>query len=519
MKKYFLIGFIFISFVSCAQVKYYTLNRKYIPSTGGVSFLKNVRITPFSAASDSNYNAFHTCFKSGPDQMTLIYRMGKSEIVDGTLSYAHLYRGRTYEVNYHPNTDTWDTPIGIDSEANRDLSDVHCGGRMDNGQYVYFSSISPVAIAYLVEFPTGPWPSGHFVPFFRKAADSTLNWGARVELTGYDTSLRSGTPFGQLMAGSRPGEYYIGFCQFGYGSSETGKEIYVVKTTDYWNTWTYHLVYSCANCNFTETACNFLGNDKLWIFTRIEQGGYLTMWKSADSAHTWTAVTQDVRNNTGWNYLNVKIPSGSFMYNNQLYLMEHDRDSKFTSISKANDTSFFSSAVPVFNPMELYWHTDHGSGGNPSLGYPTCTYFDNGKFISIIAQENNHYDADLFYTMDDLTTDASLPVAPPTVAASFITSTTFRLDISGYTDAQLQNIRYFSIDVSTSPSFASFITANYNGNSSTVDHVGATMQNARMTALYISLNALTTATTYYIRIKAVNNNGSSSYTTINVTTS
>lgn len=482
-----------------------------------VSYLKNVRITPFSEAATAEYHAFGTAIKTGADRLTLLFRRGVSELVDGDPSYAHLYRGRTYQAHYTPSTDTWAAPVQIDEEIGRDLADHHGGYQMDNGEFIYFSSVSPVAIAYIDDGE--PWPAGNFSPFFRKAADESLAWGSRVTLTGYDTSFRSGTNFGMLQAGANPGEYYIGFNVFGYGS-ETARKLYCLKTTDYFATWNFIEIYS-GSLPFSEMSVAYLGGGRLFSFARIDNGGYLYLFKSSDSGATWTAIGQHVDNNLGWYTGAPKIPTAVFMHNGLLNIMYHDRDNFCTMISKDNDPDdFFGMAIPVFNPPEIYWYNWNGEfSGNPSLGYPIVCHAGSDRFLVAIAKEVNTQDADLYYTMDDFLTDPDgVPAAPPTIADSFITATTFRLDINGYTDAQKQNIRYFQIDVSTDAGFGSFITASYNGTSVGTDHTSVTMQNVRMAAFWIGMAALTTGTTYYIRIRAVNNAGASSYTTKTVTT-
>lgn len=482
-----------------------------------VAVSKNIRTVPFSATASNEYHAFGSGFQINSSTAAYIFRRGISETVGGSPTYAHLYRGRTAIGYYSPGPDSWTALTEIDSEAGRDLSDVHCAGMLDSGEAIYFSSISPVAIAYLDAGE--PYPAGNFVPFFRKGTVSgnSITWGSRQTLTGYDTDIRSGTVFGELQKGDNPGEFYVCMCQFGYGASETARKLWCIKTTDYFETWSYNLIYS-GTFAFSETSVAYLGGGRMFAFARLDNGGYLYLFKSSDSGATWTPLGYDVLNNTGWYWNQVKIPSAIFVKDGLLTLMYHDRDSKFVTISKNNDPDvFFTQSPPELNDVEYYYYIDHGTF-NPSLGYPSLISF-NSNFLFIACVENSTTDANLVYTMDDLTTDpAGVPVAPPTITESFVSGSTFRLEISGYTDAQLQNIRYWLIDVSTNSGFSSFITASYNGTSAGLDHVGATMQNKRM-PLWILLNGLTGGTTYYVRIKAVNNAGSSSYTNKTITTS
>lgn len=249
---------------------------------------------------------------------------------------------------------------------------------------------------------------------------------------------------------------------------------------------------------------------------RDNQGGELTPVESTNSGVTWTRR----------NFINLYwfIQGGSEMAN----ILVHDglfdviyqcRDAKMVHISANNDPSnaaVFGTANPVYNNPEIYSH-HLGTGGNPSLGYPTIHRLPNGHVVTIYAKQLTDLDANIMWTRDDFLTDpdGTIPPPPPSLGSNSITSTTFQVTIDGYTDKQLENIRYMQMDISTSPTFASFVTAKYR-------NVGtfpaSVIQNIRVLGLFDNISVLTTATTYYIRIKACNNLGCSAYTTINVTT-
>jgi hypothetical protein len=115
------------------------------------------------------------------------------------------------------------------------------------------------------------------------------------------------------------------------------------------------------------------------------------------------------------------------------------------------------------------------------------------------------------WTIDDLQSDTVAPIAPFLVVSG-ITATSFRIDITNFGD--WQNIRYCTIDLSTTPDFSTFVTCKYRSISA---YPAVKMQNIRMTGYWDTFNGLSPMTTHYLRIRAYNNVGNSE-TIINVTT-
>lgn len=453
---------------------------------------KNVRVVPASAAANNKYMAFGTLLKTGSNRMTYITRVG--QIPPGT--YAHLEGGRTFQFHYTIDTDTWDSGTLIDSESGRDMSDCN-GGEMDNGKYVYFSSVGPDLENEI-----------DAVIFFRIANDSNLNWGARKNLLtdvgaiDAPASTLSGTCFGAMQKGDAPGEYYIAYVQF---YSAAGKK-YCVKTTDYWETWTFYEIF--GDPVFNETALVYLGSNRLVSISRRD--GFPVMYKSSDGGETWDYLNTPPNLNYGYQPI---IPH-FFVDDGLLFLIYQDRDSGFIKISKDNDPDdFFSTGA--FNEPELYHYTFNGeSSGNPSLGYPSIRKMFSGGYLIVFAKEVSSNDADLWYSRDDLNTDPNgVPIAIPSTAVGSNSNSAY-VGMGGYTLAQMDNIRYFEVDVSTASDFSTFATVKYRHPS-----LEATlMHDARLTGLTLNLEGLPSATTYYIRIRACNNAGKSGYIQKTVTT-
>lgn len=476
---------------------------------------KNVRITPDSAANAAEYQAFGFDIVTGGDRITSFFRIGISEGVvhpygsnnPPALSYAHLYRGRTYKQHYYPSTDTFSVKEEIYSVPGRDLADTY-GIKMDNGEYIYFGSVSPSAIAYLDD-AVNTRPPENAVPFYRKASNSDLVYAPPVYLftdpgaSGVPLELKSCSPFGKPCKGANPGEYYIGFYQFDYeGTAARG---YCIKTTNYFNTWSFNLIWNQAG--YSENMVFYMGGGKLVDVARRDNSGNIFLYVSIDSGVTWTP--KGPTQNLWWSGAFPQIIHG-FVENNLLTLMCQNRDTGFVYISHANAWSNIND-TQIFNRPEIFFYTFNGEiNGNPSLGYPCVTPIGNGKYFVSLCTEVNGNDANRYYTITDLQTDNGLPAAPPVITTAFHTATSFRLFIDNYTDAQLQNIRGFEIDLSTQANFSTYVMARIevvqNGGQLQV------FQDVWMWSRWITPNSLITATTYYYRIRACNNNGKSGFT-------
>jgi hypothetical protein len=110
-----------------------------------------------------------------------------------------------------------------------------------------------------------------------------------------------------------------------------------------------------------------------------------------------------------------------------------------------------------------------------------------------------------------------VPAAPPalTLNAPTLTASAFKIEITGYTQAQIQNIKQWVWDISTDAGFApgTFATLSIEWVQPAV-----LVKDIAMPSMRIWPQTATASTTYYIRAKAVNNTGESAYTSTSVTT-
>src|SRR5205814_1896449 len=169
---------------------------------------------------------------------------------------------------------------------------------------------------------------------------------------------------------------------------------------------------------------------------------------------------------------------------------------------------------PFYRDPEIYAY-NHGTGSNPSLGYPSMIRMKNGNFLIVFSKQFHDTKANLLYTEDDLWTDPDdIPQKPKVVPSNF-TQTSFRIDVTGYDDKQIENIRWLSHDLSEDSTFETFTTCKYR----TYSYPAAEIRDIRMTALWSAFSGLKPLTTYWLRIKACNNKGCSGYSIVKVITS
>ena len=451
------------------------------------SYLKNPRNLQ---AGETTYDAFGFTAFTGTDRVTHFFRSGTS----------HLVGGNVYARHYTPSTDTWGAKFLIESDS-IDCRDVW-GGVMDNGEVMLFTSRSYNGV--------GGTSLNTIDQYYLRGNATTMVFGSRVSIfagTGL-TQLDRGECFGRMAQGANPGEYYMPCFQW----MNDGSQILVtmLKTTDYWHTINHYQVYS-GTAWFTEGMAVYLGGSKLGLFCRNDYGGLLYYFESNNNGVTWSDWTQTT---LGWDLSAGTIIPGVYRDGPDVYVLVQDRGTGFIAISKNSVSSInWAFPMPLAN-IECYFYNKTTSPSNPALGYPTMLKLDGSHFLMLWSRETDIPVANVWYTLDDLVTDNGLPAAPPAIAASFITSSGFRLDMTGYTQAQLNNIRYWQFDLSTAADFSSYVTANYNSPLVT----GAVLHNIRMPALWIQPSGVETVTTYYARIRAVNNNGSSSYTAKTITT-
>jgi hypothetical protein len=140
---------------------------------------------------------------------------------------------------------------------------------------------------------------------------------------------------------------------------------------------------------------------------------------------------------------------------------------------------------------------------------------DEGRnFLIVYSKEFNDYRANIVYTEDDLESGEGGIPQKPKIAVSNLQEHSFRIDVTGYTDKQLENIRWLSEDMSDDSTFQTFITCHHRRPS----YPATQIRGIRMTGLWDSYSGLKALTRFWLRIKACNNKGCSDYSVIQVTT-
>ncbi len=409
---------------------------------------------------------------------------------------SHYYcRGLTHTTGHNPhyrtldlNTGVWSAPVPIWIDT-RNSSDVS-GGKMDNNTIVLFYQRANT--------------DGTRDIYIHKC-DLNNNFSSPVlfDWTGV-TKLTGGFFYGPMITGDVQGEYY----HILYQTATSRYRTSIIKTTDYWNTYSEVGTIYDGTIPFSETAGINLGSGKFLALSRLNNSGTLIPFESVNYGATWLRKASSTL--YWWNGGGPNIP-WVYGYDGVFDIFYECRDTSMMHISKGNTLSNFGNTTPSYNPQEIYSY-HRGTGTNPSLGYGSQIKLSDGRFLMIYSKEYTNARANLQWTIDDLVSDPSIPDAP-VLTISGITATSFRFDITNYGD--FQNVRYCLMDLSTTADFSSFVTCKYR----TVSAYPAVMiNNVRVVGYWDIFSGLTSATTYYFRIKGVNNLGESVYTTKQVTT-
>lgn len=476
-----------------AQHHFYHLIRNGVYSNIE-STVKNIR----SIVDTPGYEAFGVPVQNQTNQVTYYYRRGTDHVTAGD--------GDPFYRTFNIVTQTWSDTVRIlptDPQDSVDCRDV-TGGKMDNDSTVLFYGRRHEDVY------------GSYDLFIQKC-DSNNNFSAPVPFnwTGI-THLQVGFFHGRMIEGDAPGEYYHIIYQV---NVDTGTRPHynaqIIKTTDYWNHYALCGVVFDGNQQFSETAGVNLGGGKFLALARFNQSGILTPFESTNYGVTW--VRRGASNLLWYNTGQPEIPDIT-PHDGVYDIVFQCRDAAMLMISKNNTVASFGLTYPVYNEQEMYAH-HLGTGTNPSLGYPSELKLSTGLYLIIFTKQLNNNRANIQWAIDDLVTDPNGIPPAPTIASTSITTESFRINVTGYTDKQIENIRYFSQDISTAVDFSSFVTCTYQNPASNFPIGQSTlMQNVRMTGLFDFYHELTTGTTYYYRIKACNNVGCSAYTTKIVTT-
>ena len=474
-----------------------------VPASVPVNYTKNVQ-----RIEDVNYyESFgHVLLR---DSSTLVYKYRR-----GT---AHLISGVAIERTLNLNDSLWSTATTFHTD-DLDLRD-QWGGKMDNGEEVVFSCTSEYS-------GTGTSLKSHAYVQIRSVG-GVYNTPTSI-FNGTIPEMQRGLGFGGMQKGTAAGTYYMAVWQYNSDAGTTDKPTFplyrldILKTTDYWQTWTNYLVYEGTSNGSEAALAVFPDGQRMTVLRRIDPGGFPYVYESSDGGVTWTArgSTRDI------GYAGAKSKN-FFLYINQagtLDIFFQCRDSGWIGVSwNNNPDTFFGGAT--FNPPELIYYNRFGTilaGDNFSLGYVSATEIEANKYIIVWAQQESTSKANLWYTFYDKSVGlTSPPDAPPLkVNTSATTSSTalvycMQYDEGGYTRDQTAQIQWFEVSVSKDPNFGSFETIQWETSSGPT----ALAQDYRFgDSSQWNMRTLTTATTYYVRARACNNAGKSAYSTISFTT-
>jgi hypothetical protein len=479
-------------FCSCSKSQFYYHLIENGDQGISVSNIKNIQpIDTYPV-----YSAFGFLDTVRTNRLTYYYRIGSD----------HLTGGNPYLREYNIAANHWYDTVRI-ATGTKDARDVY-GTWMHDAGYI---DSTMMFLQWSNNGTGGDWSID--LQIIKCDSNNVFSAPVNFNYSVLGVRLQRGFVFGHVVKGDNPGEYYEPLCQFNVDTGSTRYRISVLKTTDRWATYSEVGVIFDGTTSYNETALANLGGGKFVALKRNSVSGTLTPSESSNSCATWTSR---VFSNLYWFVAAEAEIACIYTHDSVFDILYECRDADYISISKSNTVaSNFGNATPVYQTPELYAY-NLGGGTNPSLGYPAMRKLGNGAYLIIYAYEASNSVANLMFTRDDLTTDpGGIPVAPPTINSSFITTTSFRIDITGYSQAQLDNIRYFVQDVSTDPGFSSFATLKYRNTSA---FPAVSMQNIRTLGLWDTYNSATTGTTYYVKVKACNNVGCSAYTTKSITT-
>ncbi|MFI5186267.1 MAG: sialidase family protein [Chitinophagales bacterium] len=447
--------------------------------------IKNIQLV----SDDAAYESFGVLDYSRQNIYTYYYRRGTS----------HLHGGNPVYREYNALTKKWGGPVTITTDT-KDGSVF--GGRMDNDSTVLFLGRSNNGL-------NGDWSID--IQIIKCDSNNKFSLPRNFNWAGIP-KLQRQLFYGHIVKGEMPGEYFMPMYQLRIGSSNSRRLLQCFYTTDYWNTYNLRGTIYDGTIPFSETSMVYLGNGRLMTLTRNDVTGILVPFESVDNGVTWKRRSPS---NLYWWIL--RSPEIPFVYNDTATgtfdIIYECRDANMIEISKYNDLNNFGILSPFYRNPEIYAH-NFGAGENPSLGYPSMIRMKDGNFLIIYSKQFNDYKANLLYTEDDLSGDPAGIPEKPVIVPSYITQDSFRVDITGYDDKQVENIRWLSEDMSEDSSFDTFTTCRYRTNS----YPAVEMHDVRMTGFWNTYSWLKPQTTYWLRIKACNNKGCSDYSFVKVVT-
>ncbi len=453
-----------------------------VPSQPAIKNLKVISV-------NNVYEAFGIIDYSRQNVYTYYYRKGTS----------HLSGGNPVYREYNTLTKTWSDPITITTDT-RDGSVF--GGRMDNDSTVLFLGRSNNGV-------NGDWSMD--IQIIKADSNNRFSSQKAFDWTGIPR-LQRAFFYGHVVKGEGPGEYFMPLYQLSIGGSSSRRLLQCLYTSDYWNSYELKGTIYDGTTPFSETSMIYLGSGKLMTLTRNDTSGILVPFESDDYGDTWK---KRETSNLYWGML--RRPEIPFVYNDTATrtfdIIYQCRDANMIEISKYNDLTNFGNVRAYYRDAEIYAH-HLGQGTNPSLGYPAMIRMRDGNFLIVYSKEFNDYRANIVYTEDDLESGEGGIPQKPKITVSNLQEHSFRIDVTGYTDKQLENIRWLSEDMSEDSTFQTFITCNHWKPS----YPATRIRGIRMTGLWDSYSGLKGLTRFWLRIKACNNEGCSDYSVIQVTT-
>lgn len=347
------------------------------------------------------------------------------------------------------------------------------------------------------------------------------------------TGLQRAWPFGRGGYLGSPGCYGQTFVSYtlqapDYITISDGK-LFFHRTTDNWQTFEAFEFYSGTNVD--ETILIPCDDGRAVAIRR--QSGKSWMYKCADTLAATPSWTNFGTINLGWMMQSTTIIPTYDIHDGLYDIVFANRGTGMICISRNN--TFDDIYNGIFNEEEIIAYASVDSSGSiyKPLGYPVFQYncgpSSFGGTLSFVGWSRETVwsgggdspgKAEFWGTFLDFEHDETgAPATPPSLTefAPATTANAFQVDITGYTEAEIANIKWFIWDVSTDPDFSpgTFITKSVEWAQPAV-----LIQDLRIPSLSIAITSgLTTSTTYYIRAKAVNHQGESSYTSTSVTTS
>lgn len=346
--------------------------------------------------------------------------------------------------------------------------------------------------------------------------------------SGVTSGCNRNWPFGRggwLGTGNWYGQSYVSL-QYD-GTTVSNGKIWFLRTQDDWATFEAFSYYTGI---YVDEVLLIPFTDGRAVSLR-RQAGKTNLFRCPNTIATTPSWSLYSQIDLGWFHYGTLIPTYD-IHDNLVDIVFADRDTGMISISRNN--TYDNVYNGIFNDEEIIAYANVPASGSvyTPLGYPVyvynCGVSSYGGVLSFAGWSRETAwsptagadgKAEFWGTFLDFEHDetGAMPTQPPALTSnpSYLTSSAARVEITGYTEAQMNNIKYYVWDISTSPTFApgSFVTVS-------IEWVlpAVLVKDQRIPGIAIAPQSLTSGTTYYFRVKAVNNAGESAYTSTSITT-